>query len=156
MDVNVVNNVLSAFLQILPQIGFQNIEKKSLSVAEKQLVNKGLMVNVGVVGPLKGTILFGMSLDGAKQFASKMMMGMEVPEFDLMAQSAISEMCNMVCATTCTNFASTGMTGLDISTPTVVLGAGSTALLSVPKVVVINFLVDNIPVDIYVGLYQSI
>lgn len=153
MDVNTINPILDAFATILPQIGFQSIEKKGVALEGAVLPNPGLMINIGVLGPLKGAILIGMTIDGAKRFASKMMMGMEVAELDELAQSAISEMGNMVCANACTNFSAAGVIGLDISPPTLLVGVDGRVRLSVLKVVVVQFLADDIPVSVYVGLH---
>lgn len=152
MDVNSVNPILASFANILPQIGFQKVEKKGLSLAGSALTNKGILINISMVGPFKGAILIGMEIDAAKQFASRMMMGMDVVDFDSLAQSALSEMANMVCANACTNFAQAGIVGLDISPPTLLIGQGGSVMLAAPKVIVVNFLIDGIPVDMYIGL----
>lgn len=152
MDVNLINPILAAFAEILPQIGFQTIEKKDISVVGATFDYDGVLVNLAVVGSIKGVILIGMDIDSAKCFASKMMMGMEVAEFDSLAQSAVSEMGNMVCANACTQFAKVGMEGLDISPPTIMISQGGQATLSVPQTIVIHFLVDDIPIKVYVGL----
>ena len=153
MDVNAINPILTAFTTILPQIGFQQIEKISTNLEGSTLDNSGIMINIGVMGPLKGAILIGMDLDSAKQFASKMMMGMPVTELDSLAQSAISEMANMVCANSCTIFATSRITGLDISPPTLLLGPGGQVRLSVPKILSVTFSADGIKVNVYVGLF---
>ncbi len=152
MDVNVINPLLTAFVNVLPQIGFQTVNKNAVSLAEMVVENNGIMVNIGVTGPLKGVIMIGMSVDAAKRFASKMMMGMEVPELDGLAQSAINEMGNMVCANACSHFSAAGIDGLDISPPTMIIGAGGHVRLPVPKVIVIDFMIDDIAVKVYVGL----
>lgn len=152
MDVNMVNPVLLSFKEILPQLGFQSVEKQKLSLLPSTFSYNGIILNISMVGKIKGVIMIGMELEGAKQFASKMMMGMPVAEFDAMAQSAISEMGNMVCANTCTQFAKIDVEGLDISPPTIMQSDGtSNVSLPVPQIVVIDFLCDGIPVRIYVG-----
>ncbi|MDR3565065.1 MAG: chemotaxis protein CheX [Negativicutes bacterium] len=154
MDVNAINPILDAFANILPQIGFSKVEKRSVGLEGSVLTNAGLMINIGVIGPLKGVILIGMDLESAKQFASKMMMGMAVTELDGLAQSAVSEMGNMVCANACTKFSQAGINGLDISPPTLLIGAGGQVRLSVPKVIVVKFLADDIEVNVSVGLFS--
>ena len=139
MDVKSINPILQAFTNILPQIGFAKVERKGIALEGAVLKNPGLLINIGVLGPLKGTILLGMDIEAAKQFASKMMMGMPVTELDMLAQSAISEMGNMVCANACTNFAQAGIEGLDISPPTLLIGHDGMVRLSVPKVIVVQF-----------------
>ncbi len=153
MDVNIINPVLSAFANIIPQIGFSQIIRQGIKVTDPALENTGVLININVVGSLKGSILIGMSLDDAKKFASKMMMGMEVPEMNSMAISAISEMSNMVCANACVLYNEVGIQGLDISPPTVLLGEGGHVMLATPQIIVVTFMVDNeIEVAIYVSL----
>lgn len=152
MDVKLINPLLQSFADILPQIGFEKVEKIGASMSDSVLSNKGLLINISMLGSLSGVILIGMDIDSAKRFASKMMLGMEVEEFDHLAQSAISEMGNMVCANACTNFAAAGISGLDISPPTLLIGQGGQVMVPVPKVITINFMIDEIPVDIYIGL----
>jgi len=72
--------------------------------------------------------------------------------FDQLAQSAIAEMGNMVCANACTQFNNIGINGLDISPPTVMISDFGTATLSVNQIIMISFIVDGIDVNIYVGL----
>lgn len=152
MDVNIINPILGAFAEILPQIGFQNVVRKQVSLVEGNLDNTGVFINIALLGQLKGIILIGMDLSSAKEFASKMMMGMEVTSFDALAQSALSEMGNMVCANACTKFADAGISGLDISPPTLMISEGGKVMLPVAKAIAVNFQVDEIAVDIYVGL----
>ena len=152
MDVNIINPILAAFADILPQIGFQKVEKKNISLVGSTFNYDGVLINLAVVGSVKGVILIGMDIDSAKRFASQMMMGMEVTDFDALAQSAVSEMGNMVCANACTQFSKIGIDGLDISPPTIMISQGGQATLSVPQTVVIHFLVDNIEIKVYVGL----
>jgi chemotaxis protein CheX len=152
MDVNMLNPVLLSFKEILPQIGFQNVEKQKVSLLTSTFSYQGVILNIAMIGVIKGVILIGMEMEDAKKFASKMMMGMEVKEFDALAQSAISEMGNMVCANTCTQFTKIDVQGLDISPPTLMMSDGiSKVTLPVPQIIAVDFLCDDIPVNIYVG-----
>lgn len=152
MDVNLINPILNAFAEILPQIGFSKVEKKGLCLVESAVEYNGVLINIGLLGSIKGVVLIGMALECAKRFASKMMMGMEVKELDSLAQSALSEMGNMVCANSCTQFNKIGIEGLDISPPTVLISEKGTATLPVPKAIRLNFAVDDIDVNVFVGL----
>lgn len=152
MDVNMINPILAAFADILPQIGFEKIEKKGVTLTGTTLNNNGILLNIALLGKLKGVILIGMDVESAKRFASKMMMGMEVNEFDSLAQSAVSEMGNMVCANACTQFSKIGLGGIDISPPTLMIGDGVQATLPVPQIIVVNFCVDGIDIQVYIGL----
>jgi len=152
MDVNLINPILSAFQEIIPQIGFQSIEKKKITLVGSTFSYDGVLINLAMVGAIKGVILIGMDIPSAKRFASTMMMGMEVAEFDQLAQSAVSEMGNMVCANACTQYSKIGMAGLDISPPTLMIGQGGQATLPVPQTIVVHFSVDDIEVKVYIGL----
>lgn len=152
MDVKLINPILAAFTEILPQIGFQTIQKKSISLVGPNFRYNGVLVNLAVVGLIKGVILIGMDTEAAKRFAAKMMMGAEVTEFDAIAQSAVSEMGNMVCGNACTQFSKIGINGLDISPPTLMLSQSGEAILPVPQTIVIHFMVDGIEVSVYVVL----
>ncbi|MDR3542962.1 MAG: chemotaxis protein CheX [Desulfosporosinus sp.] len=154
MDINLINPLIVSFTDILPQLGFQSVERRGISLIGSTLDYDGVLVHISLVGVLKGAILIGMSLDSAKHFASKMMMGMTVAEFDPIAQSAISEMGNMVCANACTRFSEGGIIGLDISPPVLLMGRDGLAILPVPQTIAIHFSVDSIDVNIYVGLVQ--
>lgn len=154
MDINIINTLIVSFTDILPQLGFQSVERRGISLIGSTLEYDGVLVHISLVGLLKGAVLIGMSLESAKQFASKMMMGMTVSEFDALAQSAISEMSNMVCANACTQFSKVGIIGLDISPPLLLMGRDGQVTLPVPQTIAVHFSVDSIEVNVYVGLLQ--
>ena len=83
----------------------------------------GVSVIVGFTKQLRGNAVYNMDEETAKYIASTMMMGMPVAEFDAMAQSAISEMSNMLTATAATNLAGMELE-VDISTPSLSIGEG--------------------------------
>ena len=153
MDVKHINPVLDAFTTVLSQLGFQKVERLGLSKTKSLIINKGVISNIGVIGKLKGSIVIGMDTDSAKKFASIMMMGMEVSEFDELATSAIAEMSNMVCANACTNFTEIGIDGLNISPPSIIVGKGATIKLAAPILLVVKYNVDNLDVDLSIGLF---
>ncbi len=152
MDVNIINPLLTSFTIILPQIGFSSVEKRNISIIDSTFKYEGILLNISLFGTIKGAIMFGMDLESAKKFASQMMMGMPVNELDAMARSAISEMGNMICANACTQFSKAGISNLDISPPTLIVGENGEATLPVPKAITIDFLIDSIPVRVYIGL----
>ena len=67
-------------------------------------------------------IMIGMKITKACEIASKMMMGMPVPELDEMAMSAISELGNMIMGNAATILSTKGI-GIDITPPTLCRGA---------------------------------
>lgn len=121
MDAKLVNPFIGAFSTVLPQMGFPEPKRSNVGVKAQNAVSLGVCVIVGFTKQVRGNIVYNMNVDTAKFIASTMMMGMPITEFDGMAQSAISEMCNMLTATAATNLTSMGLEA-DISTPSLTIG----------------------------------
>lgn len=150
MDVNHINPVLKSFTNVMPQLGMTNISKKGATVKSKFIESPGVIVTIGVFGDLKGNIIYGMTIDTAKVIASKMMMGMPVDEFNDLAQSAISELVNMLTANTATNFSEKNIM-IDISTPTLMYGE-FTANASSDQVLCVTMDVDGCEIDVNISI----
>jgi chemotaxis protein CheX len=105
----------------MPQLGFPEPKRLKMGVKTKNAVSLGVSVIVGFTKQIRGNVVYNMSEDTAKFIASTMMMGMPVAEFDGMAQSAISEMSNMLTANAATNLTGMGLE-VDISTPSLSIG----------------------------------
>lgn len=121
MDAKLVNPFVEAFETVMPQIGFAPPKRLKVSVQHKNAVSKGVSVIVGFTKQIRGNVVYNMDENTAKFIASTMMMGMPVESFDAMAQSAISEMSNMLTANAATNLAGLGLE-VDISTPSLSIG----------------------------------
>lgn len=134
----------------MPQLGFTNVTKGGLSVKGKQLTGSGLIIIVGIVGEIKGNVVYSIGLENAKKIASTMMMGMPVNELDEIAQSAISELTNMLTANTATFFSNIGVI-IDISTPTLMRGENIAVDMSSPQVLCIELIADGIPIEVNVA-----
>ncbi|SFU32600.1 chemotaxis protein CheX [Clostridium sp. DSM 8431] len=150
MDVNHINPVLKSFSNILPQLVFGKIDKKGVSLKGSIIDSPGVIITIGLFGDLKGNIIYGMSEDTAKAIASKMMMGMPVDEFNELAQSAISELINMLTANTATNFSENGII-IDISTPTLMYGDFKASACS-DQVLCVKMVVDDYEVDVNISI----
>ncbi len=121
MDAKLVNPFVDAFVGVMPQMGFQEPKRAKLYVRSQNAVSRGVSVIVGFTKQIRGNVVYNMSLETAKYIASTMMMGMPVAELDAMAQSAISEMSNMLTANAATNLTGMGYE-VDISTPSLSIG----------------------------------
>lgn len=150
MDVNHINPVLKSFTNVLPQLGMTNIQKKGVSLKGKVIESPGVVITIGLFGDLKGNIIYGMTEDNAKSIASKMMMGMPVDDFNELAQSAISELINMLTANTATNFSENNII-IDISTPTLMYG-DFTATASSDQVLCVKMGVDEYDIDVNISI----
>jgi len=150
MDVKNVNPFLDACALVLPQLGFTSVSKKNITVSDK--VNaKGVAISVGIIGDIKGTVVYNFSEENAKKIASKMMMGMEVPDFDDMAQSAISELTNMLTANASIEFSKIGK-NINISTPTLVTGKELGIKVTAKKILVVELVADEIDIFVNIGI----
>jgi len=150
MDVKYVNPFIQSFTTVMPQLGFKNVTKGNLSVKEKELKYSGVVIIVGMVGTMKGNVVYCIDMENAKKIASTMMMGVPVNEFDDIAQSALSELTNMLTANAATCFAESGIT-IDISTPTLIQGTNISLKMSSNQVLCVQILTDEIPVDINIA-----
>ena len=146
-----VNPFIDAIMHIMPQLGFQNIVKGKISVGEQFVESKGITIIVGLTDELRGNVAYNMTKDTAMQIASKMMMGMPVAELDELAQSAISELTNMVTGNAATNFEGQGLK-VDISPPSLVVGEKFKARVSNDKYLVIEIIVDSLPFELNIGV----
>lgn len=151
MDVKMINPFIDAIMRIMPQLGFLNIIKGNVSIGEQFVESKGITVIVGLTDGLRGNVAYNMSKETAMQIASKMMMGMPVVELDELAQSAISELTNMITGNAATNFEGEGLK-VDISPPSLVVGEKFKARVSNSKFLVIEMIVDSLPIELNIGL----
>ena len=153
MKVEYINPFVTASFDILKAVGNYNPVKGKLVLKNKPVPSYGVSVIVGVIGQVKGQIIYSMSEDTAKHIASTMMMGMPVDEFDELAQSAISELTNMLTANVATNFSNDGII-INISTPTLVHGK-FTANATTDKVVCVEMDVDGMIIEVNISMEKN-
>lgn len=150
MDVKFVNPFIESFMSVVPQLGFSNVQKGGLSVKGKELVSSGVIIVVGIVGAIKGNVVYSIGMESAKAIASIMMMGAPVDELDEMSQSALSELANMLTASAATSFSNLGIR-IDISTPTLLYGEDISVKMSSRQVLCIQFMADDNLIDINIA-----
>lgn len=150
MDVNNVNPFVESFACVMPQLGFTEVRKGNLSVHKQDLVFSGVIIIVGIVGAVKGNVVYCLEMESAKKIASTMMMGMPVDELDEMSQSALSELTNMLTASAATLFSNRGVL-IDISTPTMLQGEEVSVKMSAKQVLRIQLFANEHPIDINIA-----
>ncbi len=121
MDAKLVNPFIDAIVSVMPMLGLPVPQRADMGVKSKTATSLGVTVMVGFTKQIRGNVAYNMTEDTAKYIASSMMMGMPVETFDEMAQSAISEMSNMLTANAATSLAGMGY-DVDISTPSLTTG----------------------------------
>ncbi len=150
MDVKNINPFIESFITVIPQLGFAKAHKGKLSLKGMDLIDSGVIIVVGIVGDIKGNVVYSIDIESAKKIASTMMMGMPVNELDEMAKSAISELSNMLTANAATIFSGLG-TRIDISTPTLLHGENISIKMNSAQVLCIQLFADDIPIDINIS-----
>ncbi len=150
MDVKFMNPFVESFTTVMPQLGFENVQLGAMSEKDKEVEVNGIAVILGIVGAMRGNVVYAIDVESAKQIASVMMMGMPVEEFDEMAKSALSELTNMLTANAATAFSNIGIE-IDISTPTMLQGNEMGIKMSSNDILCVSLLADGVPVEINVA-----
>lgn len=152
MDAKSIAPFFDAILNVMPQLGFQNVTRGRMSVSDgNKIASLGVMVIVGLTQQLRGSIVYNLTEDSAKRISSKMMMGMPVEIFDAMAESAISEMGNMLAANAAMLFEQQGAK-IDISPPTLIVGDSYTSTSGNLRRIIVEVLIDDIPLEVNVSI----
>ena len=154
MDARFINPVIDAFREILPQLGFADIQRGKLSMGSNSVESLGVTVIIGMTKDLRGSVAYNMSEATAMTIASTMMGGMPVAQFDELPQSAISELVNMVTANSAIRFEQLGMQ-VDMSPPSLVVGNDFRARLLQEKFLVIEMLADGNLIQLNLGLESA-
>lgn len=151
MDGKIVKPFIDAVVSVLPLLGLTDVKQGNVTVKEKLATTKDVTVLIGLSLELRGNVAYGLSDECAKNIASIMMGGMPVPLFDDMAQSAISELVNMVTANAATILENLGKK-INISPPTLVTGENITVRISQVQTVTIEFVTGAGIIELNVGL----
>ena len=125
-----------------------------MGVRDQNVKGLGVSVIVGFTKQLRGNVVYNMDIETAKFIASTMMMGMPVAEFDAMAQSAISEMSNMLTANAATNLTGMGLE-VDISTPSLSIGNSFQVKIADGKYLSVDMDLGGHTVEIDIAVDQS-
>lgn len=129
MDAKLVNPIIDAFMEVMPQMGFPVPRRLRVYLQNRNVISNGVTVTVGFTRQMRGNVIYNMSEETAKFIASTMMMGVPVTQFGELVQSAIREMCNMLTARAATNFTQMGLE-VDITTPKLKIGEDITTKIS--------------------------
>lgn len=121
MKAEYINPFLEAFSTVVEQVLCVKPTQGKVFVKDGSQKSGEVAITIGVTGDLSGNIMFNFSKETGKIIASKMMMGMEVKEFDDMAKSAISELANMIAGNSTMYFSNIGVK-IDITPPSMYTG----------------------------------
>ena len=151
MDARYINPVIDAFREILPQLGFTDIQRGNISMGSNSVESLGVTVIIGMTKAIRGNVAYNLTEATAMAIASTMMGGMPVTQFDDLPQSAISELVNMVTANAAIRYEQMGLQ-VDISPPSLVVGADFRARLLQDKFLVIEMFANGLLLQLNLGL----
>lgn len=111
-----INPFIQGAQNVLGMVCGGEAELGKLSVRKQPYMSEEVAIKIGVIGHIVGDVIFTMKASCACHIASKMMMGMPVPELDPMSTSAISELTNMISGNVATIFSGNEVL-IDITPP---------------------------------------
>lgn len=116
---NIGVQLAQATTQMLGMFGLQ-ASLLEATVLPALLSAKDITMLLSFAGGLRGNVAIGLEAAEGKQLVSAMMGGMEISEFDEMAQSALGEFANMLLGTALNGVGSSET--IHLSPPTLVIG----------------------------------
>lgn len=125
MNVKYINPFIKASTEVLKMIAQIDFVTGKPYMKVSPFTPSSVLIVVGITGQIQGQAVISMTLDLAKTVASKMMMGMPVPELDEMSKSAISELGNMIMGNAATLLFNEEI-NVDITPPSLMVGDGIT------------------------------
>ena len=129
MDAKLVNPIIDAFMDVMPQMGFPMPKRQRIYLQDRNVISNGVTLTVGFTKEMQGKVVYNMTEDTARYIASTMMLGVPVTKFNYMAQSALREMSNMLTARAATGFSQLGIE-VDITTPELIIEEDTTIKIS--------------------------
>jgi chemotaxis protein CheX len=122
MDATIINPFLTATSKVIADLTGRQVEMGKPFLSTAVFEGRKLLVNVGVVGELRGQVLLEMDEQAACFLATSMMGGMMT--FDKLcdlSRSAVSELMNMIMGNAATLLATNGII-IDITPPGLWMG----------------------------------
>ena len=129
MDAKLVNPIIDAFMDVMPQMGFPMPKRQRIYLQERNVISNGVTLTLGFTKQMQGKVIYNMTADTARYIASTMMLGVPVVKFNELAQSALREMSNMLTARAAIKYSEFGL-DVDITTPELVIEEGNTIKIS--------------------------
>lgn len=151
MDINLVNPFIESVTTIMPQMGFQKITRGKMGMGQRSLKSLGVTALVGFSNSICGNVAYNMTNVTACHIASTMMMGMPIMKLDEMAESAISELANMLSANVATKLSSVKYP-VDISIPSLTVGKDFFVDISEDQYLIVEMNVDNIILEVNIKI----
>ena len=147
MDAKLVNPIIDAFMDVMPQMGFPMPKRQRIYLQDRNVISNGVTLTVGFTKEMQGKVVYNMTEDTARYIASTMMLGVPVTKFNDMAQSALREMSNMLTARAATGFSQLGIE-VDITTPELIIEEDTTIKISDAHYLTVEMEIGGYRIDI--------
>jgi chemotaxis protein CheX len=121
MRIEYINPFVEASFDILNEVLQTNVKRGQLYLKKLGESMKGVAVVIGIVGNLKGRIVFDMTEDTALKIVSKLNNGEEFKVFDEMARSTVGELANMITGRSVTKLEKERL-AFNFTPPTIITG----------------------------------
>lgn len=112
-----VNPFIKASIDVLAQTTGLLFSTRQPYIKDGPFHTDNVLINLGITGALRGSVVISMTENTAKEIASLMMMDAPVGELNDLAKSALCELGNMMLGNVATLFFNEG-TKIDITPPT--------------------------------------
>jgi len=97
MDANILNQFILATASVFEQVAGLKLDKEKVNVYDTgHKVKADVATIIGVSGTIKGQVIVTISEEIGMKFASAILMGEPVNEFNEMAESGVCEIANMI------------------------------------------------------------
>ena len=96
MNVEHINPFIEASKTVMKTVANIDVSLGRVYLKTSPYSSETLVVVVGLMGELRGQVIFSMDKNVAFKIASAMMMGMSITKLDEMSKSAIAESTNMI------------------------------------------------------------
>ncbi|PKM76143.1 MAG: chemotaxis protein CheX [Firmicutes bacterium HGW-Firmicutes-15] len=138
MDIRCVNSFISGLLNVTGMLGMTSMQRKGLSKRTKLRTDNDVNIIIGLVGDIRGSVVFSMQEATARNIASTMMGGMPVDKFDMMPKSALCELANMVSGNS-VSLLEQQKALVNITPPTLINGKNMITMISQVETLVVEF-----------------
>ena len=138
MDIRCINSFISGILNVSGMLGMTSLQRKGLSKRTKLRTENDVNIIIGLVGDMRGSVVFSLQEATARNIASVMMGGMPVEKFDIMSKSALCELANMVAGNSVSLLEKEKVL-VNITPPTLINGKNMITMISQVETVVVEF-----------------
>lgn len=121
MNVEHINPFIEASKTVMKTVANIDVSLGRVYLKTSPYSSETLVVVVGLMGELRGQVIFSMDNNVAFKIASAMMMGMSITKLDEMSKSAIAESTNMILGNAATLFYNRSI-NIQITPPSLMMG----------------------------------